>query len=347
MKRRPEKIMLALFMGGALLLFGWYNASKPSILVLHSYDPDYAWVRDINVGLNRVLDKKYLYQVRWYYMDTKRHPSPGFKASAGTAARNVIAAMRPDVVIAIDDDAQEYAARHFAADSHIAIVFAGLNREAADYGYARAARVTGIVERIPLDAMREALQSAVGLALQSEAGRPLRVAYLGDKSETVDGDAAQVRRYDWRPLRLGGVLQVDTWPAWQAAVLELGAAHDVLLVSGYRRLRRSAADPTLVPAQEVVAWTEAHSPHPVISFNAFYTEDGGMLAIGTSPYEQGEVAGSLALQVALAHRSAATLPVRTSSQFIVSMRGAAMRARGFVLPRVYEAAARTGNQYLP
>jgi hypothetical protein len=339
MKRRPEKIMLALFMGGALLLFGWYNASKPSILVLHSYDPDYAWVRDINVGLNRVLDKKYLYQVRWYYMDTKRHPSPGFKASAGTAARNVIAAMRPDVVIAIDDDAQEYAARHFAADPHVAIVFAGVNREAADYGYAGAPRVTGILERIPLDAMREALQSA--------AGRPIRVAYLGDRSETVDGDAAQVSHYDWRPLQLGDVLQVDTWPAWQAAVANLGAAHDVLLVSGYRRLRRSAADPTLVPAREVVAWTEAHSPRPVISFNAFFTEDGGMLAIGTSPYEQGEVAGALALQVALAHRAAATLPVRTSSQFIVSMRGASMRARGFVLPRVYEAAARTGNQYLP
>jgi hypothetical protein len=85
----------------------------------------------------------------------------------------------------------------------------------------------------------------------------------------------------------------------------------------------------------------------VISFNAFYTEDGGMLAIGTSPYEQGEVAAALALQVALAHRAAATLPVRTSTQFIVSMRGASMRTRGFVLPRVYEAAARTGNQYLP
>lgn len=344
MMRTPEKIMLALFMGGALLLFGWYNVSRPSILVLHSYDPDYPWVRDVNVGLNRVLDGKYLVQVHWYYMDTKRHPSAAFKASAGIAARKLIAATRPDVVIAVDDDAQALVARHFVNDPHLRIVFAGVNREAADYGYDGAGNVTGILERIPLDAMREALRSAAGL---QALGRPIRVAYIGDRSETVDGDARQVRRYDWRPLQLGSVLQVDTWPEWQAGVLALAATHDVLLVSGYRRLRRSAADPSLVPAREVVAWTEAHSVRPVISFNGFYTEDGGMLAIGTSPYEQGEVAAARALRFALEPQAMPVPPVVSSTQFTVSMSGARMRARGFVLPSVYEAAARTGNQYLP
>ena len=344
MTRAAEKIMLALFLGGALLLVGWYNVSKPSILVLHSYGPDYAWTRDVDVGLNRVLDKTYLYQVRWYYMDTKRHPAPAFKASAGIAARNVIAAMHPDIVIAVDDDAQDYVARHLAGDPHVAVVFAGVNRAAADYGYAGAANVTGILERIPVDAMREALVAAATL---HPPGRPARIAFLGDRSETVDGDAGQVRRHDWAPLRLGTVLQVDTWPAWQAGVRALGAAHDVLLVSGYRRLRRSDTDPTLVPAREVVAWTEAHAPVPVISFNGFFLEDGGMLAIGTSPYEQGEMAARLALRIALEHRSPAALPVLTSRQFTVAMSGTRMRARGFVLPRVYEAAARTGNQYVP
>jgi ABC-type uncharacterized transport system substrate-binding protein len=342
--RHAEKITMTLFLGAALLLFGWYNSRKPSILVLHSYDPDYAWVRDINVGLNRVFTEKYRYQVRWYYMDTKRHPSAAFKAGAGIAARRIVASAQPDVVIAIDDDAQEFAMRHFVNDPHVAIVFAGVNREAADYGYTGAANTTGILERIPLGAMRDALASARNLA---RPGQPIRVAYIGDRSDTVDGDARQVRRYDWRPLQLGDVLQVDTWPAWQAGVLALGAGHDALLLSGYRRLRRSATDASLVPAQEVVAWTEAHAARPVISFNGFYTEDGGMLAIGTSPYEQGEVAGRLALQIALERRAPGTLPVRASTQFIVSMRGATMRARGFVLPGVYEAAARTGNQYLP
>lgn len=355
MTRRLEKVLPGLFLAGALLLFGWYNISKPNILVLHSYDPDYAWVRDINVGLNRVFERKYLYQVRWYYMDTKRHPSAAFKASAGVAARNVIAATRPDVVIAIDDDAQQYAARHYANDARIKIVFAGVNREAADYGYAGATNVTGVLERIPLAAMREALLSARGFGT---SGRPARVAFIGDRSETVDGDARQVRRYAWAPLQLGTVLQVGTWTEWQAGVRALSATHDVVLVGGYRGLRRAAGTDAapgtasmsasaLVPAQEVVAWTEAHSSAPVISFNGFYIEDGGMLAIGSSPYEQGELAGRRALQIVLEHCAPAALPVLATRQFIVTMNGARMRARHFELPLVYEAAARTGNQYLP
>jgi hypothetical protein len=344
MMRNLEKILLAVFMAGSLVLLGWYNVSKPSILVLHSYDPGYAWVRDINVGLNRVLGESARYQVRWYYMDTKRHPSADFRDSAGIAARDAIAAMRPDVVVAVDDDAQAYVARHLVGDPHVRLVFAGVNRDAADYGYARAANVTGILERIPLAGMRDALRSASSL---QALGRPARIAFIGDRSETVEGDARHVRGFDWRPLRLGSVVLVDTWPAWQAAVRALGTDHDALLLSNYRRLRRSDTDARLVPAREVVAWTEANTALPVIGFNAFYTEDGGMLAIGTSPYEQGEVAGAFALKLALDGRAAATLPVATSNQFVVSMSAERMRAKGFALPPVYEAAARTGNLYRP
>jgi hypothetical protein len=344
MTRTLEKTMLAVFMSAALGMIGWYNIAKPSILVLHSYDPGYPWVREINVGLNRVLDKPYLYRVHWYYMDTKRHPEAAFKASAGVAARHVITSTRPDIVIAIDDDAQAFAARHFVGDPRVKIVFAGVNREPADYGYAGAANVTGVLERLPLAPMREALASAGQFR---SLHRPIRVAYLSDASESVNGDARQVRAFDWGPLQLGAVRQTASWPAWQAAVRDLGAHHDVLLLSGYRGLRRSGTDPALVPAREVARWTEAHAPVPVISFNDFFLEDGGMLGIGTSPYDQGEMAATLALQMALGHRPATALPVQTSRQFIVSMNGTLMRARGFVLPHVYEAAARTGNHYLP
>ncbi len=344
MKMRLEKIAIGAFMCIALVLLAWYGMHKPSILIVHSYGPDYAWVRDVNIGLNRALSSRHLYQVKWYYMDTKRYPDEHYKRSAGIAARKVIEATRPDVVIAIDDDAQQFVARYFNNDTRLKIVFAGVNRQAGDYAYDRANNVTGILERIPLAAMREALQSADSL---SRLKRPIRLAFLGDQSETVNGDVGQVRRFDWGPLQLGAVSQVATWPQWQAGVLALGAEHDVLLVAGYRRLSRSATDPTLVPAAEVVAWTEAHSPIPPISFNAFYTEDGGMLAIGASPYEQGEVAAARALALILKQQSIASLPITETTQFVVSMSGSRMRARHFALPRIYEAAARTGNLYLP
>jgi ABC-type uncharacterized transport system substrate-binding protein len=343
-KMKIEHVMIGLFMVVSLGLFGWFNITKPRILILHSYDKEYAWVRDINLGLNRVLSSKYLYQVRWYYMDTKRHPSSEYKVSAGIAARSVIEEMQPDVIIAIDDDAQQYATRYFVNHPKIKIVFAGVNNEASSYGFEKANNVTGILERMPLAAIREAFQIAGNF---KSLNHPVQLAMLGDQSESVTGDAKQVQAFNWSPIQLVAINRVNTWPEWQAAMNELGKNADVILVTGYRRLKRSNTDSSLVTAKEVVNWTEKYSSIPVISGNGFYTEEGGMLAIGTSPYEQGEVAATKALEIILEKKSPNNIPIELPSQFIVTMNGSKMKARGFDLPKVYEAAARTGDKYYP
>lgn len=341
---KPENLLIGLFLAASLALFAWFNMTKPRILVLHSYDKTYAWTRDVTTGLNRVLDSKHEYQLRWYYMDTKRHPWPEYRTTAGIAARNAIEKMQPDVVIAVDDDAQQYVMRHFINDPHIKIVFAGVNTEAGDYGFDHAANVTGILERLPLGAIREALLITDHF---KALGRSPRLLYLGDKSESVGGDARQVQAFDWAPVQLTRVSRAGTWPEWQAQVEAAGQEADVILLTGYRRLARSATDKSLVPAHEVVEWTERHAHVPVISGNGFYTEEGGMLSIGTSPYEQGEVAAAIALQIALEGKKPDSIPIIAGNQFIVAMSGSKMKARGFTLPRVYEAAARTGDKYLP
>lgn len=341
---RLQNCIIGLFLIVSLTLFAWFNMSKPSILILHSYDKEYPWVRDINVGLNRVLNSKYRYQVRWYYMDTKRHPFPDYKTSAGIAARRVIDSMHPDVIIAMDDDAQQYVTRYYVNHPTIKIVFGGVNNEAGDYGFDKAGNVTGILERLPLGAIREALQIADNF---KALGHPVRLALLGDKSESVGGDARQVRAFNWAPVQLAAIRQIATWPEWQAAVKELGNQADVILLTGYRRISRSATDKSLVPFKEVVAWTEKNSKAPVMSGNGFYTEEGGMLAIGTSPYEQGEEAAAKALAIILDGKRPGSMPITAPEEFIVTMNGSKMKARGFVLPKVYEAAARTGDKYYP
>lgn len=339
-----ERALAGLFMLITLALFGWYNMSKPRILILHSYDKDYAWTRDVNVGLARGLKNKYLYQLNWYYMDTKRHPDEAFKKSAGIAARNVIKQTNPDVLIAIDDDAQQYAARYFINDPHIKIVFAGINNKAEDYGYQKATNVTGILERLPLAAMSETLSSAGNF---KQLNRPIRMAYLGDESATVAGDAHQIENFNWAPHEFLGATYVRDFAQWQQAIADLSKTADIILVTGYRGLKRDASSKKLMPPTEVVEWTEHNSPIPVFSGNGFYTEDGGMLSIGTSPYEQGEIAAERALAIALDGKAIGELPVVTSKEFIVTMSGSKMREHHFDLPRVYEAAARTGDKYLP
>jgi len=339
-----ERILAAAFMLVTLVLFGWYNMTKPRILVLHSYDKDYAWVRDVNIGLARGFKNKYLYQLNWYYMDTKRHPDANFKNSAGIAARNVIKQTQPDVLIAIDDDAQKFAASYFANDPHIKIVFLGINNKAEDYGYDKANNVTGILERLPLAAILEALSSVGNF---KQLTHPVRLAYLGDESATVAGDAKQVDAFDWSPHQFLGINHVRTFEQWQAQIRAMGQQADIILVTGYRALERDENNSRLVSPEEVVEWTEKNSTVPVFSGNGFYTEDGGMLSIGTSPYEQGEIAAQRALAIVLDGKSPSELPIVTSHEFIVTMSGSKMKARSFELPRVYEAAARTGDKYFP
>ncbi len=343
MRKRLEAWLVAIFLIGSVGLLAWFNLSKPRVLVLHSYDKDYSWVRDVNAGLRRVLDKRGDLAVRWYYLDTKRHPWPEFKDNAGHVARRMIDGMPPDVIIAIDDDAQNYVARHYAGHPGIRVVFAGVNNAPADYGYDTAANVNGILERLPLDALKETLTIA---AERSGRKEPLRIRFLGDRSETVLGDEKTFSSQDWTPFVVQPSRLVDTWPEWQQAVAESAADTDVLVVSNYRRITRAAVagDAALVPAAEVIRWTEANARPLFIGTNAFFAEDGGMLAIGTSPYEQGEVAARLAVD-AIDHGQRRQRPFPVTHQFVVAMRGGILRARHVDLPRVYEASARASNKY--
>lgn len=345
MKFRMEFLVtltIAVFLTGSVCLLAWFNISKPRILILHSYDKEYSWVKDVNTGLKRVLDKHRDYTLRWYYLDTKRHPWPEYKANAGTAARRMIDEMQPDVIIAVDDDAQQYVTRYYLDHPRIRIVFAGVNNEPQDYGFDHAANVTGILERIPLDALKESLLIA---AQRNGMQLPLRIRFIGDRSETVLADEKYFRNYAWAPFLVVDSRLVNTYPEWQQALRESAGQADFLITSNYRKVMRTATDPALVPAHELISWTESHSKVPVIGTNGFFAEDGGMLAIGTSPYEQGEVAARLATEILDHGKRQNQLPFLVTRQFVVAMRETALRERHFDLPEVYEAAARASNKF--
>lgn len=335
-----KNLVVATFLIGSIALFAWFNISKPRILILHSYDKNYPWVRDVNIGLNRMFDKRTDYALRWYYMDTKRHPSPEFVTNAGMAARRMIDESRPDIIIAVDDDAQKYVSRYYLNRPDITLVFTGVNNRAEAYQFDRANNVTGVLERIPLAALKECLQ-----VISHQQSSPIRLQFIGDHSTTVQLDEAYTQQFNWSPMQLQTAKLVDTYREWQQAVKESAGKTDFLIISGYRKIARSTSDHTLVPPKELMTWTENHSPVPIIGVNAFVSEEGGMLAIGTSGYEQGEVAAKLAIALLDHHTPPKQLPFVISHQFVVAMRASAMRKRHIVLPQVYEAAARASNKF--
>lgn len=341
----PRLLMSLFFLAGLGLIF-WVNLERPSVLVLHSYSTDYVWTRGINEGLQRVLSSRHDLRVRYHYMKTKQFSDPEALRRAGLVARRVLEQYEPDIVIAVDDYAQKLVVRHYVDRKDLSIVFAGINNSHAAYGYDKARNVTGILERIPVRGLAEALVE-IGAANGGGTDASPRVLFLADPSLTGQHNAEYLAAADWGAVRYQGVRAAPDYQAWQQTVLELKGKTDFLLISGYRKLPRSTTDAGYVPPAEIIGWTERHSPVPVVGMNVFNSEDGAMFSLGVSPYEQGEVAAEMALALLDKGGDASGIPVRTSQQFLVAVRASAAARRGYRIPPLYEAFARATNNYFP
>jgi len=341
MNRTVQGIMLLFFVAtGALVL--WVNSHKPRLLVLHSYDTDYVWTRQVEEGIRRKLSAGSWITVRHHYMRTKKFSDAPSLRRAAAAGRKAVEDFRPDVILAVDDYAQKLVARYYVNKPGISIVFAGINGDHAAYGYDRAVNVTGILERKQIPALREILSMLAG-----NAGRPLRLAYLSDAALSSRCDVETARCCDWSPHELLGCFIVADFGRWQSKVRELAGRMDFLLVSGYRKLPRRVGENGFVPPREVMAWTVANIGVPVIGMNVFNSRDGAMLSVGVSPYEQGGVAARMALDILSGRKKAADIPVRSASQYVISMSASAVRRYNVRVPRVFEAFARATDNFYP
>jgi hypothetical protein len=349
MRFRPTACLMAGFLAAMIGAILWVNSTRPRILVLHSYFTDYVWTREINVGLDRGMKDQSWIQFRYHYMDTKKKSDAEHLRRAGIAARKAIEDIRPDVVIAIDDYAQELAAKYFVDHPEIKIVFAGLNGGIEPYGYHKANNVTGILERKPASAIKETivlLSHAIGKDI--ERGDVVRSMLLTDTTLSAHRDGEFLEAFDWAPTRYVGTEYVRDFEDWKTRVLAIGEKTDFLLVGGYRKIKRRPDSPAregYVPPEELMGWTEAHSPVPVIGINVFNTEEGAMLSVGVSPFEQGREAARMARQIIEKGTPPKDIPIMTSQQYVVSFRQSALDRRRMQMPRIFEAFARATDNY--
>ncbi|WP_167730167.1 ABC transporter substrate binding protein [Terasakiella sp. SH-1] len=337
--------MGAFFLGFILFVL-WLNMSRPTVLILHSYSTDYIWTREINVGLERILEQESWLDIRYHYMGTKKKGGKNFKHRAGVAARKAIDDMQPDVLIAIDDNAQKLAAKHYINDPKMKIVFAGVNGCQESYGYREATNATGILECKPVDAVEELVKMLFADHFKDKLPKAV---FASDTSFSASIDAKFLTDNQWTALDFQSPIAFDTFEAWQSYVRTVDNTADLLLVGAYRKMYRNDEDKAnerkFVTSTEVGSWTEANSPIPVIGINDFNTRDGIMISVGASPYEQGETAAEYALHILKDGKEIKDIPITSSEQYLVAMRKSALEKRGIHAPKVLEAFARATENY--
>jgi len=349
MRRKITAILMA---GFFVMLIGsivQVNANRPRILVLHSYDTEYAWTRDLNVGLHRALADQSWIQLTYHYMNTKKKSDDEHLRRAGIAARKAIEDTQPDVIVAFDDYAQKLAGSYYVNHDKIKIVFAAVNGSVAPYNYEGASNVTGIYERKPVAALKEAmilLSGAIGKDIAK--GDTLRTALVADTTLSASRDGEFLDGYDWDPVQYAGSHYVEDFEEWKKTILKIATEVDYILVGGYRKLKQrpdSGPKEKYVQPPELMKWTEENSPVPVLGINVFNTEDGAMLSVGVSPYEQGGTAASMARKIIEDGKAPNTIPYVVSRQYVVSFRRSALERRKLQVPKIFEAFARATDNY--
>jgi len=326
-----KNLLIGGFLVAFVVLLGFFNATKPRILVLHSAAAESSWARQMDRGMREVLEvNRRPLSVEWHYLGIGSPAAARRVEEARAGARRAIARFNPDVLIAVDDEANELVAREYVGRERPWILYVSLNRPPGDLGYAGAANVSGIAEQLPLAAVRDAVTDLF-------PGRTPTLAVIGVDNETGRAEMAQVREFDWSPLVAGDAALVATAEDWQAFVQTVAGA-DVLLVLGTHDL--SGEGGVVVSAAEINRWTQENAQPLPIGTQVNFVEDGGGLSFSPPPDDYGAKAIRLALDW-LDDRDTPGAPAPVvSDHFEVAVRPEVLAARGVVLPPIYLEAAR-------
>lgn len=324
----------SLLVGGFLLSFvlmlGFFNATKPRILVLHSGASGSPWVVEVDAGMRAALDRnRRPVSVEWDYLGLTSTTSRGV-GEAVAEARRAIDRFKPDVLITVDDEANSLVAQSYVGRKEPRILYVSIDQPPDAYGYAGAPNVSGIAEQMPLAAIRDAL-------IQMFPGRAIRVPVVGVDGPTDRAEAAQLRAFGaWGPVTIEEPALVSTAAGWRDAVTR--ADGDALLVLGPQDL--PDADGSTVSTAELSRWTQDNARPLPIGTQGDFVADGGGVSFAPDPDDYGRKAVELALDW-LDDRATPGPPAPlVSSHFDVGVRQEALARRGVTLPQIYLEAAR-------
>lgn len=297
-------------------------AAPPTILVVHSYHADQKeHVVEMDQGIDEALAGA-PYQRQSLYMDTKHHTDEAWKQAAGKKADEMLIRLQPEVVITMDDNAQQYFAKNYAGQPGPPwFVFSGVNEDPSVYGFP-AANVTGVLERPNVLESIELL-----LKIQPQVKKLLIMA---DKSETTDPLIAYCKTLNL-PVTVVGYAQPRTLEEWQATLEQYRGKIDAVGLYVARTVARSASDPTKVPEQELIRLINEQYHLPTVGFFDSAAESGVLCGVSVSMKEQGLAAGRMAKAI-LGGKRPEDFQVQTSDHGRIQLNLATAERLGIQIP---------------
>lgn len=281
--------LLRVAVGAAALMLQLPAAPAEPLKILHvmSYRSDWAWNQDQLKGFMDGLGVADV-TLKVVELDAKHKDQAQLKAAAKQAV-DMIQQWQPDLVYTNDDVAQAEVTTQFL-NSKTPFVYSGVNKEPQDYGFDKAANVTGVLER-------EHFLGTLSLLRDIKPAGRLRLAIVLDDDPTWVGVAARIRQDLARrsDVEVLSWLQPKTFDEYQAALQALQGQVDAVGMLGIFRFAK--ADGRFADYEEVLRWTAEHSRLPDFSFWDTRVERGTLCAMTVSGIEQGRLAGRIARRI--------------------------------------------------
>lgn len=369
----------------ALLLFLiiTHNNERTRVYMIHSYNTDLSWVREIDTSFNRVMTQSAV-DVRHHYMDLRNHPSCNFYRTRAKDVELAIQSWKPDVIVLVDDLAQQLVGINYlntadvidaslydniaeqlarqcpdiekndadyfglaskVTDSwHPKIVFAGVNGSVDPYGYNKADNIKGIFENKNYNAIVETLKE-LKTASKYQQMVP-KVVVINENSATTRAERdAFFTQETFDPFKLEKVFLVSTLEEWKKAVRYANDNNALILTANYNNIKNGDKKE---PVKDLIRWTVDTADAPVLGAGTDFVKDGGMITLAIAGSEQGRVAADLVnewIKTIANGETVGSENYRRAKQYIIGLDYRLAKVKNVQLPLIYEAFSRETNNF--
>lgn len=279
------------------------GTAKNKVLVVHSYhESQKGHVVAMTQGIIEALNECRP-EIRFFHMDTKRKNNLEWKITAGKKASELMSQYNPDLVIAMDDNAQEYFVKHHAGKKKRPFfVFGGVNAEPEKYGFP-AENVTGVIERPNIG---ESIDLLLKIAPEVK-----KIVLISDKSATTDPFHEYAATLDL-PVEIIASLQPETVSEWKRVIEKYKDVADAFGVYVIRTIKDTRTN-KMAGEIELMAYLNEQVKKPTVGFFDTAGQSGALCGISVSMMEQGYASAAIACEI-LQGKKPADFEIRPTSR---------------------------------
>lgn len=261
-----------------------HAAERKRVLIVASYEENHVCGGPQEEGIIKGLSREGWFEgmnlyVKRYYMDTKRkNTTPELMNKEASAASKMIDSFRPHLIITVDDNAFREVGLPFSGQTHMPIVFSGMNGQPEKYDgrvefmenrEKPGGNITGIYEKLYLVRSIKVMKSAlnnprqnkiIGITDFSPTGKAI-AAQFEDEIRELNGDVA------WE------LTKVRDWNEYTAMIRKINNDDSVLAIYPVA-LTLKVSDTVTYTAPEIFKWTVENSTKPEMALNYFFSKVG-------------------------------------------------------------------------